>query len=127
MEAKLMRPKPAVTPIWALKFLVNYFRHRRAYDWDDADRIIDAAYAGGRTARVLDWLMLNLSMSYAVGKLQHAAGVGLVDGFMDGFLEGANRAANAGLTVEEAAEAIHRLFSYEYAPLYLLEQPKEEG
>jgi hypothetical protein len=102
-----MRPKPTVTPAWALKFLIDYFRHRRAYVWDDAVRIIDAAYAGGRTARVLDWLMLNLSMSYAHGKLRHAMGVELVDGFIEGFLKGANRVACAGLTLEEAAENVY--------------------
>lgn len=109
MEARPMRPKPNVTPAWALKFLFNYFRHRRAYAGDDAARIIDAAYAGGRTARVLDWLMLNLSITYAVGKINHAVGVELVDGFMDGFLEGATRVAHAGPSAEDMIEGLHRL------------------
>lgn len=68
------------------------------------------------------WIvMLNLSITYAVGKLSHAAG----SGFVDGFMEGANRAAQAGISVEEATEAIRRSFSYEYLPPHLLEQPEE--
>lgn len=102
-----MRPKPTVTPAWALKFLIDYFRHRRAYVWEDAVRIIDAAYAGGRTARVLDWLMLNLSMSYASGKVSHIVMIGMADGFFEGFLEGVNRVARAGPGMEEAAENFH--------------------